>query len=388
LNDKKLSLSQIAKNILPSVVVINTNSSTGAGFILDENGYILTNYHIISNKKDIKIKLYNDVEFNAEVIGSDELNDISLLKIKPNKALSFVTIEENFKLADEIIAIGNPYNFGLSISDGIISGLNRKLKTSNFNYIQINASINRGSSGGPLFNSSGKLIGMVVATKEEGISFAVPIREILPIVEELKEYGYIKRGWIGLKTENLSQISNILNVENGVIITNIVKDSPAESSGLLIGDIVISSNNQIIASSQELDILINSFELGSKIPLTILRKNKLKDFSVKIIENTDFNEDSYLSKAINIFDMFVIPINKEVRNNFQLGNINGAYVLWTKEYGIAAKNGIKKGDIVLSINQNNITDEDSIYNSINQIKNSNFLIVKDNINNRIVVLYD
>ncbi|MDR0423239.1 MAG: trypsin-like peptidase domain-containing protein [Rickettsiales bacterium] len=375
-------LKNTIRNVIPSVVTISTDTSVGTGFILSKDGYILTNHHVVSGRKDINVILSDGTEFKASVAGNDELNDISLLKIKTTTDLKPVEIESNFELGENVIVIGNLHNLGISVSTGIVSGLNRKIGKFAFNFIQMNASISRGNSGGPLFNENGKVIGIVAATHviEDRISFAIPMVEILPILDELKEYGSIERGSIGLKTHRIDpKIQSIIGVKNGVIVTDVFKNGPADKSGILVGDVIVSSENKIISNPIDLEHIISSFAINSKIPLTTYRNGHLKNIYIKSTKDADYSDASFLAKAIRIFDMFVLPVDKEVRDSFSLGNdLKGGYVLHVEKGGIADRNGIKQGSVVLSINQNVIIDEDSILNAINKIENEKnvFLIIK------------
>lgn len=418
-------LSNIIDNILPTVVSINTirnetynnnymeeNSpetiSLGSGFLISEDGYIITNYHVIKDGKKINIKLKgSETNFPAEIIGVDEIMDVALLKISIKNKLPYVEFDKtnNYKVGDIVIVAGNPYNLGVSVSTGIISALNRNLKMTSFdNFIQTDASINKGNSGGPMFNLRGKVIGLTSAIyspdgSNVGIGFAMPTTDLLPLIEELKRYGYVKRGTIGITVENVQkEIFDVLDINNrryGVIIVNVKTDSSAEKAGLLVSDIILKYNGKRVRNSRDLSLLITSTAIDSKVNLEVLRNNKIINISVKIEENKenykyDPEYEALLSKAVEIFDAVLIPINKTAKKRFDIQENKGMYVLKTKKGGLADKKGIRTGDIILSINQDQAVDGDIILQNIHNAELNRskyvFIIVKSMNKNNLIFM--
>ena len=418
-------LSNIIDNILPTVVSINTirnetynnnymeeNSpetiSLGSGFLISEDGYIITNYHVIKDGKKINIKLKgSETNFPAEIIGVDEIMDVALLKISIKNKLPYVEFDKtnNYKVGDIVIVAGNPYNLGVSVSTGIISALNRNLKMTSFdNFIQTDASINKGNSGGPMFNLRGKVIGLTSAIyspdgSNVGIGFAMPTTDLLPLIEELKRYGYVKRGTIGITVENVQkEIFDVLDINNrryGVIIVNVKTDSSAEKAGLLVSDIILKYNGKRVRNSRDLSLLITSTAIDSKVNLEVLRNNKIINISVKIEENKenykyDPEYEALLSKAVEIFDAVLIPINKTAKKRFDIQENKGMYVLKTKKGGLADKKGIRTGDIILSINQDQAIDGDIILQNIHNAELNRskyvFVIVKSMNKNNLIFM--
>lgn len=418
------TIPETVEKILPTVVSINAlksneyddyqyygdnsinTQSLGSGFIISEDGYIITNNHVIDGAEKVNIKLKgSDTEFPAEIVGVDDIMDVALLKISVKTKLPYAEFEENSnqKVGDIVIVAGNPYNLGISVSTGIISALNRNLQMSSFdNFIQTDASINKGNSGGPMFNTIGKVIGLTSTIyspdgENVGIGFAMPVNDLLPIIEELKKYGYVRRGWIGVTTENIQkEVYESLNSQikrNGVIITDIVQNSPAEKAGLSIADIILTYNGKKIRNIRDFSHFISSTEIGSNIALGVFKDNKMNKVIVRIDETKqnykyDPQYEALLSKAIEVFDMVLLPINKDLRKKFNISEENdGMYVLKTKKNGLADKKGIRTGDIILSINQDKATDGNVILENIHKAKLNNikyvFLILKGAKNNLI-----
>ncbi len=418
-------LSSIIDNILPTVVTINTiknntynteynieetpeTVSLGSGFLISEDGYIVTNYHVIKDGEKVNIKLKgSETNFPAEIVGVDEIMDIALLKISIKNKLPYVEFDQtkNYKVGDIVVVAGNPYNLGVSVSTGIISALNRNLKMNSFdNFIQTDASINKGNSGGPMFNLRGKVIGLTSAIyspdgSNVGIGFAMPATDLLPLIEELKRYGYVKRGTIGIVVENIQkEIFQILDTATrryGVIITDIKPDSPADRAGLLVSDIILKYNGKRVRNVRELSLLITSTEIGSRVKLDILRNNKVISITVKTEENKDnYKYDQeyevLLSKAVEAFDAVLIPVNRESKKKFDIKANDGMYVLKTQKGGLADKKGIRSGDVILSINQDQATSGDVILQNIHKAELDNskyvFIIVKSPTKNSLIFL--
>lgn len=418
-------LSSIIDNILPTVVTINTiknntynteynieetpeTVSLGSGFLISEDGYIVTNYHVIKDGEKVNIKLKgSETNFPAEIVGVDEIMDIALLKISIKNKLPYVEFDQtkNYKVGDIVVVAGNPYNLGVSVSTGIISALNRNLKMNSFdNFIQTDASINKGNSGGPMFNLRGKVIGLTSAIyspdgSNVGIGFAMPATDLLPLIEELKRYGYVKRGTIGIVVENIQkEIFQILDTTTrryGVIITDIKPDSPADRAGLLVSDIILKYNGKRVRNVRELSLLITSTEIGSRVKLDILRNNKVISITVKTEENKDNYKydqeyETLLSKAVEAFDAVLIPVNRESKKKFDIKANDGMYVLKTQKGGLADKKGIRSGDVILSINQDQATSGDVILQNIHKAELDNskyvFIIVKSPTKNSLIFL--
>lgn len=418
-------LSSIIDNILPTVVTINTiknntydteynieetpeTISLGSGFLISEDGYIVTNYHVIKDGEKVNIKLKgSETNFPAEIIGVDEIMDVALLKISIKNKLPYVEFDQtkNYKVGDIVVVAGNPYNLGVSVSTGIISALNRNLKMNSFdNFIQTDASINKGNSGGPMFNLRGKVIGLTSAIyspdgSNVGIGFAMPATDLLPLIEELKRYGYVKRGTIGIVVENIQkEIFQILDTATrryGVIITDIKNDSPADRAGLLVSDIILKYNGKRVRNVRELSLLITSTEIGSRVKLDILRNNKVISITVKTEENKDNYKydqeyEALLSKAVEAFDAVLIPVNRESKKKFDIKANDGMYVLKTQKGGLADKKGIRSGDVILSINQDQATSGDVILQNIHKAELDNskyvFIIVKSPTKNSLIFL--
>ena len=418
------TLPDVVDRILPTVVTIsalknsgssdyysesssNNMESLGSGFIISGDGYIVTNNHVIDGAEKVNVKLKgSNTNFPADIVGIDEIMDIALLKVNLKYQLPHVDFNEtnNCRIGDLVIVAGNPYDLGTSISTGIISALNRNLQITSFdNFIQTDASINKGNSGGPMFNKNGKVIGLTSAIyspdgSSTGIGFAIPVSDLMPIVDELKKFGYVKRGWIGISTENTQkEIFDVLNsqIKRGVIITNVTVGSPAYKAGIMVSDIIHSYDGKKVKNVKELSTFVSSTQIGSVVKVGILRNNRLLLATLKVEENKenykyDQDYEALLSKSVEVFDMLLVPINKESIKKFNIQGDNvGMYVLKTKKDGIADKKGIVPGDVIISINQNLAISKAVILNSVHNAKINKadyvFVIVGGSKNNLVFI---
>jgi len=264
---------------------LSENESVGSGFIIKRDAkyfYIITNTHVIEKAKNIAVRFYNDLELKAEVVGSDTKTDISIIRvpITPSisnlKPLKFAP-EEKIKVGYFVIAAGSPYNLGYTYTFGIISALNRDLGISSYeDYIQTDAAINPGDSGGPLINIDGEVVGMNVAIIQsgEGLGFAIPASTIKDISEDIIKYGKVRRGWIGIMIEDIPEnLKESKNLSGGAIIIKIQKNSPAIEYGLKEGDIIYAVDDIPIKNAKQLKKMMLKFKPNQDIKFDIIRDN-------------------------------------------------------------------------------------------------------------------
>ena len=429
------NISNIVAKLLPSVVQVrsfrlNKNSfitskdsyfnyqkvmdlhSVGSGFIISEDGYILTNHHVVQDSDSISVYIDN-TEYDAELIGTDRYQDIALLKIVTKAKLQALTLKNTnqYKIGDKVIAIGNPYGLGLSVSSGIISALNRNIQGIALdNLIQIDASINKGNSGGPLFDCEGNLIGINTIlyfdtqniNNGSGIGFAIPVNTISNTVDKLMEFGYIQYGWIGITGNDASEdIFKILNSkrQTGVFVIETVKNAPADKGGILVGDIIVSYAGKHVSTFNQLLTMIRNSNVGSSVDVLVLRNNKyiklrvnVEDLPENSIRYNEINEKVKIN-SVEFMDMTITTIDKNftsmygVCSNHQQG---GMYVVEVEKGGLAEYYGIEVGDIVLTINQFQLKSKGSYLSAMNDIKNAGnkefFVIVKKKKDKKNIVL--
>lgn len=281
-----------------------TAAASGSGFILTEDGYIVTNYHVIQDANEVKVTMYDNTTYNATIIGYDESNDVAVLKIDA-KGLTPVILGDSDKMnvGDDVIAIGNPLGeLTFSLTKGCISALNRSvtINGSAMNLIQTDCAINSGNSGGALFNMYGEVIGITNAKYSnngdmsgeaaiESIGFAIPINSVRDIIDSIIEKGYVEKPYIGVYAETITQkTQSTYNADEGIGIHDIMADSPAERAGLKSGDAIIKINGHKVTEMAELKSYINDAGIGGKLELTILRDGK----EITVIVDVEANQSS------------------------------------------------------------------------------------------------
>lgn len=305
-----------AQKALPSMVSISVEydvnymgmkkpvAGSGSGVILSEDGYILTNNHVISSAdsssfyqvsdaKSIKVKIYgDDTEYSAEIIGTDSQTDLAVLKIDKT-GLTPVEFGDSssVQIGEFVLAIGNPYNLDYSVTAGIISALNREMTVENttYNVIQADCAINSGNSGGALVNSKGEVIGITTLKLAgdgiEGVSFAIPVNETVPIYKELIEKGKISRPFVGISGIDLDEATAIRNgLTKGIYVDSVVSGSGAEDAGIMAGDVIVSFDGKDVSTMDELNAIKNTKNIGDKIEIKLYRKSELKTFTITLKE--------------------------------------------------------------------------------------------------------
>jgi serine protease Do len=332
----------VAESVLPSVVGITVTynvssvfgssgsaTATGSGVIISEDGYIITNNHVVNSESSsyyyqvteatgITVHLYgddDDVLYDAEVVGSDSSTDLAVLKINAED-LQAITIgdSDNLRVGEFVMAVGNPLNLDSSVTAGIISALNREVTDSDGNTfitIQTDAAINSGNSGGALVNSKGELIGInsmkLSGDGIEGIGFAMPINSSMNIINQLIEYGIVKRPYIGIGGRNITEsLAKQYDYPVGIYVQEVYDDTPAKDAGIEAGDVITAINGEDVTTMDELNSIKNKCEIGDEITLKVYRDGKYKDFTLTLAETpeTDDEEESSSNSSNSLQDYY------------------------------------------------------------------------------------
>ena len=265
----------------------------GSGFLVDENGYILTNSHVIDRASSINVILADNSQHQATVIGTDDKTDLALIKIDTDKKLVPVRLGDSDKIrvGDWILAIGNPFGLGGSVTAGIVSAKSRDIESGPYdNYIQTDASINQGNSGGPMFNLNGDVIGINTAIFSTtggnmGVSFAIPVNNAKFVIKELKNSGKVNRGWIGVRVQpQMTEAEPTTNVPAGILVSSVSENSPAAQTGVQAGDIITSLNGGKVESAQVFSRLVSESPVNSSIILDIWRNGQTQTLNISVKE--------------------------------------------------------------------------------------------------------
>jgi len=344
-------------------------SSLGSGFILSKDGYVITNNHVVKDADEIIVRMQDRREFVAEIVGTDERSDIAVLKIEGDD-LPVVKLGDssNLKVGEWVLAIGSPFGFDHSVTAGIISAMGRSLPNENYvPFIQTDVAINPGNSGGPLFNLDGEVIGVNSQIYSRtggfmGLSFAVPINVVTNVYNQLREQGHVTRGWLGVLIQDVTrELAESFGMKrpHGALVAKILPESPAESAGFELGDIVIKFNGQEISFSSDLPPMVGNSKIGSQVPVEIIRRGKTMTLQVTIAElPPDDIKISSTGKSIttpsNILNITVKELSEQEKKELELED-HGVLVETVSE-GPAQKAGIRAGDVILLINNIKIMD--------------------------------
>ena len=331
----------------------------GSGAIINaEKGYVLTNNHVIKDADKITVQLQDGREFKAKVIGTDEMSDVALIQIEKPKNLTALKIADSDKLrvGDFTVAIGNPFGLGQTVTSGIVSALGRSMGSERGmyeNYIQTDAAVNRGNSGGPLINLNGELIGINTAIispsgGNAGIAFAIPSNMANNLVQQILEFGEVRRGMLGIKGGELNaDLAQAFDIEakKGAFVSEVIPGSAADKAGLKAGDVITAMNGQAVSSFAEMRAKIATSGAGKEIELTYLRDGKSNNTKV-ILQSGEQTQTS----ASNLLP----TLEGAELNNYDEKGVKGVSISKIKPNSLAEQRGLKSGDVIIGINRQKI----------------------------------
>jgi len=343
----------------------------GSGFIVSNDGYILTNAHVVRNADEVEVKLIDKRKFTAKVVGTDSRTDIAVLKI-PAGNLPTVKLGDPAKLrvGEAVAAIGSPFGFENSVTAGIVSAKGRTLPSESYvPYIQTDVPINPGNSGGPLFNMKGEVVGVnsQIYSRSggyQGVSFAIPIDIAMEVVEQLKGGGKVSRGWLGVVVQEVTADlaeSFGLDRPRGALVAQVQEDSPADRAGLLASDVILNFNGKTIENSGDLPRLVGMAKPGTKIPLDVWRKGKTQTLSVALGELP--GEDEAAAKSSRSYSrggLALSELSADQRRELKLDH----GLLVESVTGDAARAGIRVGDVILAVNNGKVATVDAFRKAI------------------------
>ena len=353
-------------------------ASLGSGFVIDAaQGYIVTNNHVIKDAQDIRVTFHDDVTIPAEIIGTDEKTDLALLKVTTEKKLTAVTFGDSdvLRVGDWIVAIGNPFGLGGTVTAGIVSARQRDINSGPYDdYIQTDASINRGNSGGPMFDTEGKVIGINTAIFSPsggsvGIGFAIPSALAKPVIDQLIAYGHTRRGWMGVRIQNVTEeIAESLGLSGvrGALVASITPGGPAEKAGIEAGDIILKFNGEEVNAMRNLPRLVAETAIGTTVEVTYWRNNKEVKTKVVIGELEKAEEEGLLATGpsstgtglkIESVGVTLKALDDELRRAYNIpATVNGVVIDTVENLSEAATKGLLEGDVIVEINQQAVND--------------------------------
>ena len=364
------------------------SSALGSGFIIDEKGIVVTNNHVITDAEDIIVRVNGDKEFKAKVIGADPLSDIAVLQLETTE--KFVPVKfgdsDKARIGDWVIAIGNPFGLGGTVTSGIISARNRSIGLSRYeDYIQTDASINSGNSGGPLFDMNGDVIGINTAilgrSGSIGIGFSIPSNSAKIVIDQLIEFGETKRGWLGVRIQDVTkEIAEVENLDEprGALVASVAPNSPSEKAGVKAGDIILEFNGEKIQEMKELPIIVARTEVGKKVKVKIWRNKKeiIKTITLGRLETSeDFKvaekNTPLKEERIEKLKITVKQLSKEDIKTRNLPNQTSGLVITQIDSDSPLNNTIELNSIILEAQKKKIRNSNDLNQMVEQVLKSN-----------------
>lgn len=367
------------------------SASLGSGFVIDASGIVITNNHVIADANEVTVIFTDGQKLKAEVLGKDQKVDVAVLKVKPEKPLKAVKFGDSDKarVGDWVLAVGNPFGLGGSVTAGIVSARNRNIDSGPYdNYIQTDASINKGNSGGPLFNMDGEVIGINTAILSPsggsvGIGFATPANTVQPVIEQLQKFGETRRGWLGVRIQNVDDgiAENLgLGATRGALVAGVDDKGPSKTAGLKAGDVIVKFDGKPIKESRDLPKLVAATPVGKDVEVVVVRNGKEQTKSIKLGRLEDGekvasreapkNEQIEKTAAQKALGLELSSLSDELRNRFQIkDNVkNGVIITGVDPRSDAAEKRLQAGEILLEINQEPVADPADAVKKVKALK--------------------
>jgi serine protease Do len=366
------------------------SNSLGSGFVIDASGIVVTNNHVIGDANEITVIFHDGQRLKAEIIGKDSKVDLALLRVKPEKPLKAVPFGDSDKMrpGDWVMAIGNPFGLGGSVTAGIVSARGRNIESGPYdNYIQTDASINKGNSGGPLFNMNGEVIGINTAILSPtggsvGIGFAVPSASAVAVIDQLRQFGETRRGWLGVRIQNVDDATaEALNLGSarGALVAGVDDKGPAKPAGIEVGDVITKFDGKDVKDSRDLPRIVASSPVGKAVDVTLVRKGKELSKSVTLgrLEDNDRQQQAGLNQppaeaptvTRQALGLNLAGISDEVRKRFSIKDtVKGVVVTRVDPNSPAADKRIQAGDVVVEVGQEPVSTPADVTRRLDQLK--------------------
>jgi serine protease Do len=357
-------------------------TALGSGFIIDPAGYIVTNNHVIDGSSDIHVTLSDGKDLSAKLIGADKKTDLALLKVEASKPLPFVSFGNSdvARVGDWVLAVGNPFGLGGTVTTGIISARSRDLHDGPFDdFLQIDASINRGNSGGPTFNLAGDVIGINTAIASPnggsvGIGFAIPSNMAKPVIYQLRKTGRVDRGWIGVEIQSVTpEIASSLGLGDatGTLVASVQPNGPAAAAGMQQGDVILSFDGQTVHETRELPRIVADTPAGKRVDVTVWRDEQRKTISLTVapmkIEsevasaNDNSGDQNPAGTANRVLGVQLAELTSDLRQQLGLADdVKGVVVTDVDEQGAAAKQGLRQGDVIEQVSRHQVATPEEV----------------------------
>lgn len=366
-------------------------TSVGSGFVVDSEGLIVTNNHVVDGADEIRV-FFNDGEsLDAELVGTDPKTDVALLRVKPGDGVSLTAVpwgdSDTAEEGDWVVAIGNPLGLGGTVTAGIVSARGRDIRSGPYDdFIQTDASINKGNSGGPLFNTDGQVIGINTAIFSQtggsiGIGFAVPSNLAKPVVDQLLKFGRTKRGWLGVRIQTVTdELAEGLGMDQprGALVAGVTDNSPAGDAGIKSGDVIVEFNGHEIDEMRALPRIVAETAVGKTVPVKVWRKGELQSFDVELGELEKAEKELTMTEptapaeqsqsTVGALGLKLSPITEALAGEFGIDRETGAVVTEVDPDSSAAEKGLRPGDVIIEVNQEEVSNPGDVAAQVEAVK--------------------
>ncbi len=370
-------------------------SALGSGFIIDASGYIVTNHHVIADADEITVRLYDDTLLEAVLIGSDEKTDLALLKVITDEPLPAAAwgVSDDTRIGDWVIAIGNPFGLGGTVTAGIVSARQRDINSGPYDdFIQTDAAINRGNSGGPMFNLDGDVIGVNTAIFSPsggsiGIGFAIPSDLAKNVVAQLREHGEVRRGWLGVRIQTVTdELAEGLRLDDtyGALVASVTEGGPAEAAGIIQGDVILKFNGRTVPDMRKLPRMVAETPIGREVDVVVWRKGAETVVKVMLGEleaeqvataTTGPSADEEIGEVPDL-GLALGVLTPEMRERFGLSeNTKGVVITEVDAEGSGAQKGLKPGDVIVEVDQEEVSNPAQVNERVQKAKDEGYRVV-------------
>jgi len=375
-------------------------TSLGSGFIIDAGGFVVTNNHVIENADEITVITHDNEEFKAKLIGTDEKTDLALLKIEAGKPLPFVNWgnSDATRIGDWVVAIGNPFGLGGTVTAGIVSARQRDINAGPYDdFLQTDASINRGNSGGPMFNMDGEVVGINSAIYSPsggsvGIGFAIPSNLAKPIIDQIHEFGHPRRGWIGVRIQSVSaDLAEGLKLPNakGALIASVSPGGPAEKAGIKQGDVVLKFDGKDVTEMRGLPRIVAETPVAKAVDVIVWRKGKEVSLSAKVGEYPENEDQASVEQTsqqpeksedqgskIESLGIDLATLDQKGRDKYSLsGDTEGVLVVDVAQDGPAAEKDLRAGDVIVEVDQKAVKSPGDVRDRVKAAQDNGYRVV-------------
>lgn len=372
-------------------------ASLGSGFVIDPSGYIVTNHHVIANADEVSVRFSDDTTMKAEVIGSDEDTDLALLKVETDEPLPSTSWGDSAetRIGDWVVAIGNPFGLGGTVTAGIVSARQRDINAGRYDdFIQTDAAINRGNSGGPMFNLDGDVIGVNTAIFSPsggsvGIGFAIPSALAKNIINQLRDSGEVQRGWLGVRIQTVSEeLAEGLRLDKprGALVASVTEGGPAEEAGIIQGDVILEFDDRAITEMRKLPRFVAETPIGAEVDVKVWRKGEEKTFQVKLgklepellaraVPGPVEEEEQEQGRIVPL-GMALASMTPQLREQYGLDEkAKGVVITEVDEGGNAAEKGLQPGDVIVEVDQEEVVSPNEVADRVEKAKEEGYRVV-------------